>query len=262
MRQPSSPNTGCRTPGFTLIELVCATAIMSLLTLSIFSALRIGFKARDRALSAVGPARSAEIAIDLVRRDLESALPPGGTMATGFIAQPGPEAPETSAVEFFNVDTVQIAPGASATGGSLLSQGPSVFEQQDPVAVGGMQRVTFLVRPVGNGESVLIRQITRNLLAETEMPPQEQILCRGVTAFRLRYFDGLQWTEEWDSTSYGNSLPMAVEITLALTRPKDATRPAELAAADPASVATYQTTRSFFLPCRNEKALLEGSTAQ
>jgi prepilin-type N-terminal cleavage/methylation domain-containing protein len=246
--------------GFTLIELMCATAIMSLLVLSLFSALRIGFKARDRALTAVGPARSAEIAMDLLRQDIESALPPSGEMAVSFLGQAGTEMPGTSAVEFFNVAAMPIIPETTASGtGSALTKGPSMFEQQDPTAVGGMQRVTLLVRPTGNGESVLIRQVTRNLLAQTELPPEEQILCRGVTGFKARYFDGLQWIEEWDSTQYGNSLPMAIEISLELTRAKDPTRSAEFSAGDPANIAKYRTTRSFFLPCRNEVALQEGS---
>ena len=45
------------------------------------------------------------------------------------------------------------------------------------------------------------------------------MLCRGVTAFNLRYFDGSQWQQGWDSTAQNNELPAAVEVTLTLVRP-------------------------------------------
>ena len=45
-------------------------------------------------------------------------------------------------------------------------------------------------------------------------------------AFTVRFFDGADWLDEWDSADYGNSLPLAVEITLEMDSlsPVDSTR--------------------------------------
>jgi hypothetical protein len=94
----------------------------------------------------------------------------------------------------------------------------------------------------------------RSLLSSTEPPPEEEILCRGISAFQLRFFDGYQWFDEWDSTQYENTLPIAVEVTIELTRPRDPTRPPSAS-----NVTTYRTSRTFFLPCRDE-SLLTGGT--
>jgi hypothetical protein len=60
----------------------------------------------------------------------------------------------------------------------------------------------------------LVRQLTTNLLAPKEVDPEEQVLCRDVTALNLRYYDGDSWLEDWDSTADANSLPLAVEIDI------------------------------------------------
>jgi hypothetical protein len=50
------------------------------------------------------------------------------------------------------------------------------------------------------------------------MAEYEQLLAPEVVALEFRYFDGVDWLEEWDS-SIANNLPVAVEISLAVTNP-------------------------------------------
>jgi prepilin-type N-terminal cleavage/methylation domain-containing protein len=240
--------------GFTLIEVICASAIMAVIALSLFTALRVGFQARDKALASVGPARAGEIAMDMVRRDLEAALPPRGTLAKEFLGQPSPETQGTSVVRFYAMGR---APETTTNGsgyGMFSSARPAGSQQQDPTSAGGIERVDLLVQTLPGGDVALVRSVTRNLLSSTEPPPEEEVLCRGVTAFRLRFFDGYQWFDEWDSTQYENALPLAVEVTIELTRPRDPTR-----LPSPTNVAAYRATRTFFLPCRDE-TLLTGGT--
>jgi prepilin-type N-terminal cleavage/methylation domain-containing protein len=281
-RRPAPPR------GFTLLELLCATAIMAMLALSLYASMRIGFRARDRALAAVGPARSAEVAMDLVRRDLESALPPRGLMAGSFFGSAGTEMAGTSQVYFYGVASPpadasnymgyaaggsagvgRTMGGSSGSGSSSSSsyRGSSAFNRVDPMASGGVKRIELLVRPPATpgGEPDLVRRVTHNLLAATEPVPDEEVLCRGVTAFAIRYYDGTQWYDEWDSTQYGDCVPMAVEVVLEVARPQDPTRtstqtPAGAALEPGTNTAAYRTSRIFFLPCRDETTLLEGGT--
>jgi hypothetical protein len=59
----------------------------------------------------------------------------------------------------------------------------------------------------------LVRSVTRNLLAPTVPPPDEEILCRNVRSFTVQYFDGTDWQDSWDSTTLGDILPQAVAMT-------------------------------------------------
>jgi hypothetical protein len=69
-------------------------------------------------------------------------------------------------------------------------------------------------------QSALVRRITTNLLAPTTPDPQQEVICRGVRTFTLRFFDGTAWQDTWDSTTVGttqsNVLPQAVEVTIEL----------------------------------------------
>jgi prepilin-type N-terminal cleavage/methylation domain-containing protein len=249
--------------GFTLVELLLASTAMLVIAAATYASMRLAFKARDRALAAVGPARSAEIAMDAVRRNIESALPPRGLLEGSFLGTTGTETPETGAVEFY-----QMGPrpriGQTAESHDRAQRGASESQRLDATTFGGVQRVDLLVaKPQNdpNGQPALIRRITRNLLAPTDPTPDEEIICRNVTEFTLRYFDGFQWTTDWDSTQYGDVLPLAVEVTLAITGPADPTQASggEDAAAA-ANRVNYRTMRTFLLPCRDEAALSQGVT--
>jgi hypothetical protein len=61
---------------------------------------------------------------------------------------------------------------------------------------------------------VLVRRVTRNLLPTTEPEVEEEILCRDVRSFTVKYFDGTTWQDSWDSEAMGDVLPAAVEMTL------------------------------------------------
>jgi type II secretory pathway pseudopilin PulG len=249
--------------GFTLVELLLASTTMLVIAAAVYASMRLAFKARDRALAAVGPARSAEIAMDAVRRDIESALPPRGLLEGSFIGKVGTETPDTGTVEIY-----QMGPrpriGQTSESHDRAQRGASESQRLDATSFGGVQRVDLVVaRPLNdpNGDPALIRRVTRNLLAPTDPTPDEQIICRNVTEFSLRYFDGLQWTTDWDSTQYGDVLPLAVEVTLGITGPAD---PTQASGGQDATAAanrvTYRTIRTFLLPCRDEAALSQGVT--
>ena len=73
--------------GFTLLELILAMGMISMLAMSLYGTLRIAFKARESAQNGIAPMRSANMALDLLGQDLESALPPTGLLAGAFLAQ-------------------------------------------------------------------------------------------------------------------------------------------------------------------------------
>lgn len=217
-----------RQSGFTLLEILLAMAMVAMLALSLYASLHIAFKARDTATAAIAPVRAVQVAMDLIRQDLENALPPTGTLAGPFIGTPAGVSGTAS-------DTLEFYCMGHAT--TPLSD--------DPIEAGGIQRVDFLMDapPEGNGaEAALVREVSKNLLAQQVEDPQAETLCRNVKTLTFRYYDGSSWTDTWDSTQMDNMLPIAVEVFLEITIPsKDASEPR-----------TYRMDRVFTLPCYSE----------
>jgi len=187
--------------GFTLVEVILALALSGMLVLSAYASLRAAMKARDRALVMVGPVRTTQVAMDILRQDLESALPPVGTLAGPFVGE-----------------LVEGSQGVLSVLTYYSIVGEALSDAVDPAS---LRRVVLLVVPSEDGtDQVLVRQITWNLLAPIEEEPEQEIVCRGVRRFELRYFDATSgWLETWDSTVMGDVLPLAVEVTLEVQWP-------------------------------------------
>ena len=237
-------NTRHHRTGFTMLELLVAMAMMGALAVSLYGTLRVAFRARDSATSAVAPVRAAQIAVDLIRTDLESALPPKpGGLAGPFRAQFGIETPNASTIQFHCAATDPGLP--ASTPGNVTPAAAS------PFVSGGIRRVELSVAQLPDGTMGLVRRTVHNLpLAVTEPLPQEEIICRGVRTFLLRYFDGLVWQDFWDSDQQLDAIPFAVELMLELERPGATSR----------DEPTYRVSRIFTLPCHQEPVAEEGDT--
>ena len=180
---------------FTLIEMVIALAVMGLLGASLVTAATIAFRARDTAAQQVVAVREAMIAIDIIEQELAAALPPSESspLSGGFIGSEG----GTSQSPAGTIEFYALGRDAGA-------------EIDDPLAEGARWV------QIGLSGDVLVRRVSRNLLATVQEEPAEEILLSGVSAFTLRFFDGADWLDDWDAANYGYSLPLAVEITLEL----------------------------------------------
>jgi len=186
--------------GFTLLELLVATAMTAVLAGSLYATLHAAFKARSSAVAVVARARRAEAAFEIIRADLASAVVPKGILAGPFLGADGVDTlgrPD---------DALALYTAASAGG---YTEG-----------AGDIRMVELLRDAIEDGEGgeqpALLRLVTRDLLATTTPEPDEQVLCRDVAGLDLRYFDGMDWRDDWDSTAIGNVLPAAVEVTIGL----------------------------------------------
>jgi general secretion pathway protein J len=192
--------------GFTLLELLVAMALMGAVALSLYGTIGTVFRARRTAMAAAQRTRSVEVVTDVLRRDIESALLPNGILAGSFIGidQAGPSA-DADTLEFYGT-----APGARST--ELASV---------------INRITWLlVADERDPErSELVRQVTGNLLAQVESEPEQEVLCRDVRALNIRYYDGFDWVDGWDSTTAASPemmVPRAIEVVLELELPTSA----------------------------------------
>lgn len=79
----------------------------------------------------------------------------------------------------------------------------------------GISEVRYALREdpdIPAGLLLLVRQ-ERSLLPGGDAGKLENRLTGGVHAFRIRFFDGNQWQEDWD-TALSNKLPQMVELYL------------------------------------------------
>jgi prepilin-type N-terminal cleavage/methylation domain-containing protein len=220
-----------RQPGFTLLELILAMAMVAMLAASLYASLRMAFKARDTATRVIGPVRAVNVAMDMIGQDLENALPPNGILAGPFLGQPAGSADNPT-----QFDTLEFF---------CIGEGPN---HPGPTGWGGIRKIDLGVTEAADGTpNVLVRHVTDNLLAQIVPEPAEEIICRGVKSFTLRYYDlTMGWQDLWDSTQMGDVLPVAVEVTMEVQWPP--AKPGEALSQEPG----YKMTRIYWLPCHKE----------
>ena len=213
-----------RPQAFTLIELSLSMAMVAMLALSMYTALSVAQLARRNGTANVEQMRAITLAAEVLRHDFESVPPPTGTFAGPFVGirQTGVGG-DADQLEFFTIG------------------------QDEPVAIDnpmseGIRKIQLLVRSEVN-PPVLVRRVIKNLRPTVEPLAEEEVICRNVRSFGVRYFDGLAWQESWDSTTLGDVLPTAIAVTLEVNDPT-----AAASGATP-EAAVRKMTRVFPLSC-------------
>jgi len=102
----------------------------------------------------------------------------------------------------------------------------------------------------------MLRTLLQGLRSPVTEPvtpdPEDEILARNVKSLTMRYFDGTDWQDEWDSTTLGNVLPYAVEMTIEAY--VDAARPGD-------APSIYKVTRVFPMACAKPATDTSGAGA-
>jgi type II secretion system protein J len=192
-----------RGAGFTLIELVISLAMVAIIASILAAALQRAYRATSQAQAVVGPSGQAAIALELASTDLQDAIQPNVTIAAGVALAGNFEGTQSTDSRGHEADDIFFFSTADSP------------EHVD--ADGEIKQVEITVEQnQSTGEFVLVRRVLRNLLADVQPAPDEEILCRNVDSFTVQYFDGSNWNNTWDSTTEDNTLPAAVQFSLAL----------------------------------------------
>lgn len=192
------------TRGFTLLELLIATAVGGVVLLVIqtafFGALRLHNTTHERTDADLALQR----ALGIVRRDFAGLMLPGGVLS----AQLQTTTFSSSASDAFGE---RIGPDLYTTSGRI--DGWTPFADAQRVAL-------FLGAPADGGKTGkdLIRVVNRNLLPVQDEPGEPQVLLHGVAEARVEFFDGATWTDAWDSEAT-STLPTALKLHLVLEPP-------------------------------------------
>ena len=214
---------------FTLFELLLAVAIFAIVLAAINTVFYSALRLRTKVADAIDKSHELNQALSFLRRDLRGIIPPGivlaGPLKIGPVSS-GIGLPENPGIEFY-----------TTTG--VIS---------DYNSWGDIQKVTYQLRePADRTEpgQDLIRSVTRNLLATSIEPPEEQWLLGGIDNLQFLCFNGTEWRDTWDTTLGDTGSPLAIRVSLQLA--SDATfdirnrQPIELLVPLMAQAATNQT---------------------
>ena len=215
--------------GFTLLELVVALFIVAILAGVLANSMYAAFKAKSSAEAAVEPGRTAGLALDFLREDLQNAVtPPPSSTTTGTSTS---TAAATTAVTLAGTFVGVDGKGDGGRDADDLIFYSTASGPQHDSGNGEIKMIELtIITPPNSTERALVRRVTSNLLTlgTVTTPTDDEILCRGVAGFNLRYYDGTQWKDSWDSTQLSDELPVAVEVTLTLERPGSVGRTRQL----------------------------------
>lgn len=189
---------------FTLLEVLIAVVVFSIVLAAIntvfFGALRL----RNRATESIDAAQPLQRTLSVIQRDLSNLVVPGGTLSGTL---------QTTSTT--NTVLGQSSPSFYCSTG--------VIDETSPWAE--IERVSYLLVDSTNPTAgrALMRAATRNLLPATaEELPEEQWLMSGVQSLIFTYYDGSQWRDSWDSTvadattGQTNNLPRAIKVEIQL----------------------------------------------
>ncbi len=193
--------------GFTLMELLLATAVGGVILLAIqttfFGALRLQRTTHER----LDEDRTVERTLGIIRRDLAGLLLPGGVLAG-------------------HLQSTTFSSLTSGTQGDRVT--PDLYTSSGRIdgwtPFADVQSVAYYLSPAAGNTAGrdLIRVVTRNLLPVQELQPEETVLLANVAAAELLFFDGTGWTDTWDSEAT-STLPTALKFSLSLAAKDRAT---------------------------------------
>jgi type II secretion system protein J len=196
--------------GFTLLELLLAILVFSIVLGAMHVVFFSAFKLRAKTSDAIERSLPLQQALGIIKRDLANLVPPGGTLSGALQS-----APTTSTT-------------ASMSGSLNRGNGPQFYTAvgivDDNAPWGEIERVSYyLAQPTNNAPGMdLIRSVARNLLPVMQDQTEDQFLMSGVQTITFQYYDGSAWKDTWDSTQadsatgLSNNLPGAIKMDLQL----------------------------------------------
>lgn len=186
--------------GFTLLELLIATAVGAVVLLVIqttyFGALRLHNTTHDRLAEDLVVQRT----LGIIRRDLAGIMLPGGTLS-------GQLQSDSFSSTITGSYGDRVSPDVFTNSGKIDGWNP--FSEVQMVAY-------YLAPPSGSDKGRdLVRVVTRNLLPVQESVPEDQVILSGVESASMMFYDGYAWVDTWD-TEATSTLPAALKFSLVM----------------------------------------------
>jgi general secretion pathway protein J len=202
----------CRTGGFTLLELLIAVVVFSIVLAAINAVFYGALRLQNKTTSSLDESWPLRHALSLLQQDLANIVTPAGPLSGTL---------QTSRLGGQSTATTTATPNQAmlnqpGQGSPEFHTATGVIDELSPWAE--VQKVTYYLMPSTNGSygKELVRGVTRNLLPSLQEQPVLTPLLTGVQSIFFYYYDGNQWQDSWDSTTATTSLPKAIKVQLLL----------------------------------------------
>jgi type II secretion system protein J len=177
--------------GFTLIEIVLASAAAALILVAIYGVFEHAMRLRDSDTGRIRELRLRSRAATVIRNDLRNAYISGGLFAS--IVQG-----DTAGTDAQNSDV----PG-------YLKLTTTTAKDTSNDLYGDVQQVEYyLVRETGtaaSGGEDLVRAVTRDLLDSNPPAAEVQRILTGVQSLQVSFYDGANWQTSWAFNTADNA---------------------------------------------------------
>jgi type II secretion system protein J len=196
-----NPNQVRADSGFTLIEILLALAISAIVLVGIGTVFYGAVRLRERTAAAIEASAPISQALGIIRRDLQGALPPGGSGALLSLAGD------------FRADAT-----GNGSGRLQIFTTTGVLNENDPWS--DVQEVVYELRdpvPRGNGSGRdLTRSVVRNVLPTSQPGIVDQAVLPNVQSLEFECYDGMNWQSSWDTSAGNTNLPTAVKVRVTM----------------------------------------------
>lgn len=175
--------------GFTLLEVLIAVVLLGILSAALYGSYFGVLKARDRASSGMESRRELGTTLDLIRREVSSALYNRSDTRLRFVV----EDRDNFGTPFSTLELTTLAPPSGHT------------RSESGIVVVSYKMVEK------NKKRILVRQERDLFFEETKIyafPQMEQI-----SSFLVECYDGTKWVKSWDS-AINFKLPNSVRVTV------------------------------------------------
>lgn len=181
--------TSSRNKGFTLLEILIAVVLLSILTTALYASYFTVVRARDRSAEGMESRRELGGTLDLLRREIDSAAYARSDKRLFLVVE----------------DRDNFGKPASAL---LLTTQPPVSGSDRKES--GIIAVEY--RLVEKDKSLLLTRSERDVVYDaSEAKPYPQM--ERISAFLVECYDGSKWVKSWDTAIIG-SLPKMLRITV------------------------------------------------
>ncbi|MDD2364613.1 MAG: type II secretion system protein GspJ [Desulfuromonadaceae bacterium] len=178
-----------RNNGFTLLEILIAVVLLSILTSALYGSYFGVIKARDRASAGMESRRELGTTLDLIRREVSSVVFNRDDKRLRFLVEDRDNFGDSSSI----LRLTTIAP-------------PAVQGRSES----GVVQVEYKMVDK-NEKRFLTRQETDLLYEESDIPAYPQM--EQIDAFLIECYDGSKWVKSWD-TEINRVLPKSVRVTV------------------------------------------------
>jgi len=183
--------------GFTLLELLVATAAAAVVLSAIFAVFSKAIHLRDNATERTRDSRVKNHVANVIRNDLRSARIAGKKLAISLTGSR--ESKEGDFPGYLRFTTTSAVDEPAVIGSEV--QEVQYYIIRDPNAV-------------SRNAGLLVRTADRNLLAPVREKPNEDPLLAGIESMEVTFYDGNSWKDSWEVTEEDRTLPQAIRVRL------------------------------------------------